>query len=242
MVWLWFWGRVVVHPLLTQNLLLWPPLFTKKKLRVVYNQLDNFSSLWQPWFLEGSAYLIQAIRMKESVFGIWMFASSLFWIFYVRLWLKHILRKVKTWDFLKLVHKLHDPINVYVCVCVGVGVLIVNKCLRIWQNLVLQWVISMTWLRGFRVSGWPSFASRVLLWLPLPGKKKLRVVQDQFDHVCSLIKTAWGMEPTGHLRRSAKVESLLDQRAHDKDVSFAHIWYRYSILSNSPVSWPKKKK
>ena len=115
----------------------------------------------------------------------------------------------------------------------GEGCLLVNKCLCTWQNLVLHWVINMTWLWGLGESSWPSFASKVLLWLPLSGKKEPK----------SCAGPIWpflftNKDSMGHgTHRSAKVQSLLEKKVQDKDVSFGHIWFRSWILSNSPISW-----
>lgn len=52
--------------------------------------------------------------------------------------------------------------------------------------------------------------------------------------------TVGGIEPTGHLRRSAKVPKFaFDHRAQGQRVSFGHIRFSYWILRNLPNSWQK---
>lgn len=186
-------------------MLLWPPLFTKKDLRIVHDQSDNLSSRPQPSLLEDSAGLMQAIRVRQSVFGIWVFASSFFWVFYVRLWLKHLKGKWRragtSWNsYTGYINRFR----------LGGVCLLVNKSQYIWQNLVLHWIINMTylWLWGRAVTFCLKSSSlTTIIW---QKKKNLRVVQDQSDHFCLLIKMVQSLESIRHLRIPAKVQSLLD--------------------------------
>lgn len=76
-------------------------------------------------------------------------------------------------------------------VCLLINVYIPD---RIWSYIELSvWLGCEVWGRVVD----PLLPQKFFFGYHYRAKKNLRVVQDQSDHFCSLIKTAWGMEPTG---------------------------------------------